>query len=117
MTEAEAYDLFCRLRWPDTDGKPVCPKCHCHRFYDIRTRKRFKCRACYTQFSPTTGTVFAYQKAGYLTIMRAMHALLVDGQSALAIEVELDVQYRTAWLLAHRIHASPNLTRAAEIGG
>jgi hypothetical protein len=28
MSEAEAENVFARLRWPQTDGKPVCPKGH-----------------------------------------------------------------------------------------
>ena len=25
--EEGAYATFCKLRWPETDGEPVCPKC------------------------------------------------------------------------------------------
>jgi hypothetical protein len=25
--EDAAYDRFCRLRWPETAGAPVCPRC------------------------------------------------------------------------------------------
>jgi hypothetical protein len=25
MSDAEAESMFCRVRWFDTDGKPVCP--------------------------------------------------------------------------------------------
>jgi hypothetical protein len=27
MTDAEAETMFCRVRWADTDGAPVCPAC------------------------------------------------------------------------------------------
>ena len=27
--EDKAYETFKRLRWPETDGEPVCPKCGC----------------------------------------------------------------------------------------
>ncbi len=29
MSEVKAEDVFARLRWPQTDGKPVYPKCDC----------------------------------------------------------------------------------------
>jgi len=27
FTEAQSIEWFCRLRWPSTDGRPVCPYC------------------------------------------------------------------------------------------
>ena len=27
MSERGAENVFARLRWPQTDGKPVCPRC------------------------------------------------------------------------------------------
>ena len=29
MSERGAENVFVRLRWPQTDGKPVCPNCAC----------------------------------------------------------------------------------------
>ena len=29
MEEAEAWAMFCSIRWPETDGVPVCPQCGC----------------------------------------------------------------------------------------
>ena len=57
--ERAAYRRFCALRWPETDGRPVCPACGCLDVYDLRTRQRFKCAACQRQFSVTSGTIFA----------------------------------------------------------
>lgn len=42
MSEEEAYELFCALRWPDSDGKPVCPRCEYDEAYSIKTRRKFK---------------------------------------------------------------------------
>ena len=49
--EDAAYRRFRRLRWPDTDGAPVCPACGCLDIYDLTTRRRFKCAACHHQFA------------------------------------------------------------------
>ncbi|MGI8570080.1 MAG: transposase [Methylocella sp.] len=27
MSDAEAEAKFCKVRWPETDGSPVCPAC------------------------------------------------------------------------------------------
>jgi hypothetical protein len=29
MSDRGAENVFLRLRWPETDGKPVCPNCGC----------------------------------------------------------------------------------------
>jgi hypothetical protein len=31
MSDRGAENVFLRLRWPQTDGKPVCPRCGCER--------------------------------------------------------------------------------------
>ena len=36
MTDAEAEAIFAMIRWPETNGKPVCPKCNCDSSYDYR---------------------------------------------------------------------------------
>jgi len=100
MTEIEAYCRFCRWRWPKTNGEPHC--CAARKVYRIPTRERFQCAGCGRQFSATTGTLFAYRKAPFVTIMRALD-MLKDGRPALAMPEPLCCQYRTAWLLAKRI--------------
>jgi hypothetical protein len=40
----EAYGTFCKLRWSETDGLPVCPRCECTKAYHLSTRRRFKCK-------------------------------------------------------------------------
>ncbi len=34
MSDRGAENVFLRLRWPQTDGKPVCPRCGCDICYD-----------------------------------------------------------------------------------
>jgi hypothetical protein len=47
LREATAYGWFKRMRWPETDGEPHCPKCGTLRCYAM-SRGRFKCsdKAC-----------------------------------------------------------------------
>jgi len=52
--EEAAYDTFCEMRWPETDGEAVCPCCGFDEAYKITTRRKFKCKACHHQFSVTT---------------------------------------------------------------
>src|ERR1700749_3809656 len=58
MSEQGAENVFLRLRWPQTDGKPVCPTCDCRICYDCRRpsgQPRWRCKACGGDFSVTSG--------------------------------------------------------------
>ena len=58
MTEAEAETAFRKVRWPETDGEPVCPKCGCFPCYDCRRKSglaRWECKACGAGFGLTGG--------------------------------------------------------------
>ena len=105
MGEDAAYDSFRKMRWPETDGKAVCPKCGCLETYDITTRRRFKCMACHSQFSVTSGTMFASRKLSFVTLLAAVVLFVhgVKGVAALHLSRDLDVQYKTAFVLAHKL--------------
>jgi len=103
--EEKAYDTFKRLRWSQTEGEPVCPKCGCLEHYDIPTRRKFKCAACHAQFSVTSGTMFASRKLSFTDLLAAI-CLFVNGSkgmSAVQFSRDLDVQYKTAFVLAHKL--------------
>ena len=103
--EDAAYRRFRRLRWPETDGAPVCPVCGCLDIYDLTTRRRFKCAACHHQFSVTSGTILASRKLSFVDLLGAI-CLFVNaskGLSAVQLSRDLDVQYKTAFVLMHKL--------------
>lgn len=105
MTEDEARSLFRAIRWADTDGEPVCPRCGCFAVNEYKSRPIFKCKGCGHQFSITSGTVFASRKLPVRDILLAI-ALFVNGakgMSALQMSRNLDVQYKSAYVLLHKI--------------
>lgn len=105
MSEDEAYGMFCDLRWPETDGEPICPRCGCVEAYAISTRRKFKCVACHHQFSVTSGTIFASRKLAFTDLLAAI-VIFVNGAkgiSALQASRDLDVQYKTAFVLFHKL--------------
>lgn len=101
--EEKAYDTFKAMRWEG--GEPVCPKCGCCEAYEITTRRKFKCKGCYAQFSVTSGTIFASRKMAFVDLMAAICIFVnaVKGLSALQFSRDLDVQYKTAFVLAHKL--------------
>lgn len=105
MGEDKAYDTFRQLRWPETDGDAVCPRCGCVETYDIATRRRFKCVACYHQFSVTSGTIFASRKLSFTDLLAAITIFCngAKGVAALQLSRDLDFQYKTAFVLSHKL--------------
>lgn len=105
MGEDAAYETFRQLRWPDTDGEAVCPKCGCVESYNITSRRRFKCVGCHHQFSVTSGTIFASRKLSYTDLLAAIVIFVngAKGVSALQVSRDLDIQYKTAFVLSHKL--------------
>ena len=65
MTDKEAEVMFAKVRWPETDGEPVCPSCGCLTVYECRRpngAQRWRCKGCRADFSVTSGTLFASHK-------------------------------------------------------
>lgn len=116
LSDMDAEDLFRTIRWADTDGKPVCPHCGCTTCYECRRpsgASRWRCKACRKDFSVTSGTLFASHKLPiriYLAAV-AIFANEVKGKPALALGRDLGVQYKTAFVLSHKLREA----MAAEI--
>ena len=75
MSDRGAENVFLRLRWPQTDGRPVCPNCNCRICYDCRRpngQSRWRCKACRADFSVTSGTLFAGHKLPLKTYLMAI---------------------------------------------
>ncbi len=115
--EEGAFGTFCKLRWHETDGEPVCPKCGCLDAYKITTRRKFKCKnaGCYHQFSPTSGTIFASRKMAYVDLLASICIVVngAKGVSALQLARDIDCQHKTAFVLCHKLREA----MAAEIKG
>jgi transposase-like protein len=109
MSDDAVFETFKAVRWSETNGEPICPVCgSCDKHYFIRSRKQFRCKTCNHTFSVTSGTLFAHHKKPlkvYL-IAIALFTNAVKSMSALQLSRDLDVQYKTAWVLSHKIRES-----------
>jgi transposase-like protein len=117
-TEAAAYELMEKLRWPE---KPVCP--HCGSINDhyylkpangtsrkTRTgnpseRRVWKCKDCRRQFSVLTGTIFHGSKVSLRTWLFVVVEICANrnGIAAREIERKYGVHPKTAWFMTQRI--------------
>lgn len=120
MGEEKAYETFCKLRWSENDGEPICPRCGCVDVWEIKTRRKFDCKGCRHQFSVTSGTMFASRKLSFTDLLAAIAIFTnaVKGISALQLARDLDCQHKTAWVLAHKIReAMAAETRGLKLSG
>jgi transposase-like protein len=121
MTDRDAEATFIRLRWQD--GKPVCVHCGCPTVYEARRPSgalRFRCKACRKDFSVTSGTLFASHKMPLRNYLAAIAIFCneVKGKSALALSRDLDCQYKTAFVLAHKLReAMASELKGMKLGG
>lgn len=123
MSDVEVEATFCKVRWPETEGAPVCPNCGGLNAYDCRRPNgapRFRCRACRRDFSITSGTLFASHKLplrGYLAAI-AIFCNEVKGKAALALSRDLCISYKAAFVLAHKLReAMAEEMKGRTIGG
>ena len=105
MSDDEAAATFQRIRWADNGGEPYCPHCGCLDVRKLATRPVWKCTGCSYQFSVTAGTIFSDRKRpirDYLLAI-AIFANGAKGHSALQLSRDLGCQYKTAFVLAHKL--------------
>lgn len=123
MTDLEAEKVFAGIRWERSGGTPECPHCGLSIIYECRRpngASRFRCKTCRRDFSLTSGTLFAFHKLPLRTYLAAIVIFCneVKGKSALALSRDLDVQYKTAFVLAHKLReAMASENKDAKVGG
>lgn len=105
MSDDDAHAAFVAIRFADNGGAAFCPRCECTAIYAYAARRIWKCQTCNHQFSVTSGTIFASRKLPIRDLLAATAIFVnaVKGISALQLGRDLDVQYKTAFVLAHKL--------------
>jgi transposase-like protein len=105
MSDEEARATFQRIRWADNDGQPYCPHCGCLKVHAYKSRPIWKCSGCNYQFSVTSGTIFDNRKRSIRDYLLAIAIFTngAKGHSALQLSRDLNCQYKTAFVLAHKL--------------
>jgi transposase-like protein len=94
------------IRWPDG---PTCPRCEATKAISyVQTRRQFECESCGYQFSVLAGTIFHDTKLPLSKWFAAVYLMIESkkGMSANQMKRTLNVSYKTAWYLCHRIRAA-----------
>lgn len=108
--EEAAYTFLEGVMWPEG---PVCPHCGCMdnvKAIPANPEKRVRhglkrCGDCKKQFTVKVGTVFEASKVKLHLWLQAVVLMTASkkGISAHQLHRTLDVTYKTAWFMAHRI--------------
>jgi hypothetical protein len=117
MSDRGVENVFLRLRWPATDGKPVCPSCGCMICYACPRpagQPRWRCKACRSDFSITSGTLFAWHKLPLRTYLLAIAAFCNEvkgksirlGQAIFAVHLRLSRSKAFAMMTSLRMMAT-----------
>src|SRR5580704_11325742 len=123
MSDEEAETIFRKIRWASNGGHPFCPKCGCTIVYDCRRANgtaRWRCKACRHSFSITSGTLFHSRKMPLKAYLLAIAIFCneVKGKSMLALSRDLGTQYKTSFVLAHKMREAMSAeVRQTAIGG
>ena len=98
------------MRWPDG---PHCPKCGTGDPWKITRRSEsknavrslYRCRECKRQFTATVGTIFEDSKIPLNKWFAAIYLMCASkkGVSAHQLHRQLDVTYKSAWFMCHRV--------------
>jgi transposase-like protein len=122
--DEKAFEYLESVLW--TDG-PVCP--HCGGFERITKVKAnpakrirlglWRCGQCKRQFTVKVGTVFEHARLPLHKALQAVYLMTSSkkGISAHQLHRVLEVTYKTAWFLAHRIREAMRSGDLAPFGG
>jgi transposase-like protein len=108
MSDEEVHATFQTIRWSDNNGEPYCPRCGCLDVRKLATRPVWKCKGCAYQFSVTSQTIFADRKRSLRDYLLAIAIFTngAKGHSALQLSRDLNCQYKTAFVLSHKLRES-----------
>jgi transposase-like protein len=120
--EKAAHEHLAQIRWPEG---PVCVHCQSKNVYTLNvsgTSKRvvLKCGTCRKQFSATVGTIFERSHIPLHKWFMAFQLMASSkkGMSAHQLHRMLDITYKSAWFLAHRIrHVMKQTPYGGKLGG
>ena len=118
--EAAAFEHLESVLW---SNGPICPHCGSvsGKHYDLRkTRVGLrKCSDCRKQFTVKVGTVFESAHIPLNKMLQAVYLMSASkkGVSAHQVHRTLEITYKSAWFLCHRIREAMRVGSLAPMGG
>jgi transposase-like protein len=121
LIERFGTDEKCRahlteLRWPQG---VKCPRCQWKGVSHIEERNQYDCNVCRYQFSVTSNSIFHDSHLPLWKWFLAIYLMIESkkGISACQVQRSLQITYKTAWFLCHRIRAAMREVSADRLKG
>jgi transposase-like protein len=104
------------IRWP---SGVCCVRCGEMSVSKLAKRHQYECNGCGYQFSATAGTVFHDSHLPLWKWFLAVYLMCESkkGMSANQIKRTLDISYKTAWYLCHRIRDAVKVQHTEKLNG
>lgn len=109
-TDEECRTYLEKMRWPNGVACPTCGTLEPYRITRKSKTKNvvqtlFKCRGCKQQFTATVGTIFEDSKIPLSKWFAAIYLMCASkkGMSAHQLHRQLDITYKSAWFMCHRV--------------
>ena len=122
--EEAAHGFLAEALWPHGSVCPHCGVIGNSRRIAANKEKRVRfglhvCRDCKKQFTVKVGTVFEHARIPLHKMLQAVHLICSSrkGISSHQLHRILEVQYKTAWFLSHRIRQAMRAGTLAPMGG
>ena len=96
------------LRWPETNGDPVCPWCEGKTIYRLKRDGVFRCKSCRKNFTVTSGTSLAFRKMPLEKYVAAIAAAQDTQKSIRKSSQESGIALRSLYPIVHKIRSPSN---------
>jgi transposase-like protein len=110
-----------KQRWPNG---AYCPHCgEAEAVTELKGKSTrpgtYVCKSCRSKFTVTVGTIFERSHIGLAKWMLAFRLMASSkkGVSAHQLHRSLDITYKSAWFMAHRIREAMNMAPEGGLGG
>ena len=115
-SEEPCREVLAKLRWPNG---VTCIRCGSDRITTLETYAKYECNVCSYQFSVMAGTIFHDTHLPLRKWFLATYLMCESrkGISANQMKRTLNVSYKTAWYLCHRIRAAMGEANPMPLGG
>jgi transposase-like protein len=110
-SEEACREKLYNMRWPQGFQ---CPRCGHESYYDLPNRRLNQCKSCKYQASVTAGTVMHKTRTDLTKWFWAIFLASDDkrGISALQLSKKIDLSYKVAWTMLHKIRQAMKMRDA-----
>ncbi len=118
-SEKECLNFLIKKRWSNEIKCAYCGSANVSVHTEEGRTSRLQCSSCKKSFSVLVGTIFEGTKLSLIKWFSAIALIIEDKKeiSAMQLSRNLDVNYRTAWSISHKIRKAMNDKNLSAFGG